>query len=96
MANAQRDENRIPVGLAVSDTDGETTLPLYLDSATNRLLIEIEVVTDNVGTLPAQPAIRDQNNVPVSLAVTDDANETPTPLLIDSRNGFLYLDVLIE
>jgi hypothetical protein len=94
--NAKRDQNFVPVGLGADDTDITQTLPLTVDTASNRLLIEITSVDTSSGTLPTAPAPRDQNFVPVAMAVTDDANETPVPLMIDSRNGLLYVDVEIE
>lgn len=34
-----RDQNRVPALLGVSSTDGETAVPVYVDEATNRLLV---------------------------------------------------------
>ena len=39
MAQAPRDENRVTAFLGTSNADGTTTLPVYVDSATNRLLV---------------------------------------------------------
>lgn len=39
MAQAKRDDNRVPSLLGVSNADGLTPLPVYVDSATNRLLV---------------------------------------------------------
>lgn len=39
MANASRDGNRVPVLIGASNADGVTPLPVYVDSATNRLLV---------------------------------------------------------
>ena len=91
MSNAKRDNNRITVGLAYDETN---TQPLKVDASTGTLIVEITPVA----SLPAtsSPAIkRDSNDIPVVLAVTDDANSTPSPLLTDS-NGLLIVDVLIE
>jgi hypothetical protein len=38
MDNAKRDENHVPTLLAVSSTDGESTVTLYADPDTHRLL----------------------------------------------------------
>ena len=96
MAIAKRDENLVTSFLAVSDDDGVTPVDVGIDPVTNRLLIEITPVSDSSpATLPTV-APRDGNNVPVHLLVTDDASETITPFLIDSRNGLLYVDVLVE
>lgn len=37
-ANAARDENRIPVAMAVSSADGTTPVALYVDSDRNLLI----------------------------------------------------------
>ncbi len=39
MAEAPRDENRVTSLLGTSSADGTTTLPVYVDAATNRLLV---------------------------------------------------------
>jgi len=92
MSQAKRDNNSIPTSLAV-DTDGNTE-PLRVDPATGRLLIEVAVVSS---TDPATPSgKRDNNQIPVSYAITDDASATPTPLIIDNRNGYLFVDLVQE
>ncbi len=52
MANASRDANRITTLLAVSNADGVTALPVYVDSATNRLLVNASIS----GSITASPA----------------------------------------
>lgn len=94
MAVAQRDANFVTVGMGVSSVDGVTPLPILVDVVTGRLLVEIAIVTDVVGTLPSAPAARDANHVTVGLA--SDGSGNPLPLMIDHRNNFLYLDVLVE
>jgi len=96
MAQAARDENYVASALGVSDADSVTTLPLRVDPVTNRLLIDLSVNTNTAPpTLPTN-AERDDNFVPVGLGVTDDSNLTPTPILIDSRTGYLWADVIVE
>lgn len=90
---ARRDNSGVPVGLG---SDGTTTKQLRVDSATNRLLIAIDIVSDVAAPSFPITAPRDNSQNPVSMAVTDDANETPRPLIIDSRNGYLFVDVLVE
>lgn len=43
MAQAARDQNRVTALLATSNADGLTTLPVYVDSSTNRLLVDANV-----------------------------------------------------
>lgn len=71
--------------------DGTAAVPLKVDAATGRLLIEITPVTDSVSVLhDGKP---DDNHEYVSIA--SDGTNTKA-LLIDHRNGFLYCDVLDE
>lgn len=92
MAQTGIDNNRVATALAV-DTNN-VTQPLRVDAATSRLLI---VITPMVTTTPATLALKiDDNRVGTSEVVTDDANETVTPLIIDTRTGFLFVDVLEE
>ena len=91
---ARRDQNYVPVGLGVDGTGG--TKQLRVDPITNRLLIDITLVSDVAP--PAFPvnAPRDSNHMPVAMAVTDNAAKTPRPLLIDSRNGYIFCDIEVE
>ena len=95
MANALRDNNRVPTKIA-SDDAGSVE-PLRVDPANNRLLLDVTVVTDAgyAGTWPTRTP-RDNNRVPIAMAVTDDADETVTPLRIDNRNGLLFVDWFAE
>lgn len=74
MAEAKRDQNHVPVLLGY-DEQQNTTVMAHCDSLTNYVLIEIQPRPDYVGVNLTEPAKRDQNHVPVMLAVTDDINE---------------------
>lgn len=88
---APRDSNHVPVALGV-DGSGNT-LPLRVDPATGRLLIEIVGVTSvSPPTLPATLP-RDANHVTVAGAMS---GSSVAPILIDSRNGTLWVDLLVE
>lgn len=87
------DENREYKALVV-DENGDIA-SLLVDPSTGRLLIDIEIVTSSGTEVLNNPDI-DENHEYVALAVTDDANLTPTPLHVDSRNGYLYCDILEE
>lgn len=91
-AQAKRDQNKVPTLLAV-DTNGDTQ-PMRVDPSTSRLLIEIVAVTDST---PSTLAVkRDENRVHVGCAVTDDGSATVTPLIVDNRNGYLFVDLVTE
>lgn len=93
MANAKRDDNKVPVALAESE-DG-TTEPLRVDPATSYLLVDVARVDDNgiIGSWPSRSP-RDDNRIPIIMGETDDVNATPTPLRIDRRNGYLFVDLI--
>jgi hypothetical protein len=44
MTDAIRDKNHIPVALGVSSEDANVTLPLLVNPATGRLLVEVPEV----------------------------------------------------
>jgi len=91
MGQAARDQNYIPTTLA---WDGTTTSPLEVDTSTGRLLVEIIAVS--ASTPSGVVRVNDENRVAVALAVTDDVAATVSPLIVDSRNGYLFVDLLIE
>lgn len=88
--NAKHDENAVHTALAV-DTNGVVEA-LRCDPSTSRLLIDVTIVSSTVpATLPAQ-AKHDENCIPSAMGVTDDAAATITPLIVDSRNNYLFVD----
>ena len=92
MGISRIDDNFTKTAIA---SDGVTGIePLRVDPVTSRLLIDVEVTTS---TTPATlESKRDDNFVPVSYAVTDDASENLTPLIIDNRSGYLFVDFNLE
>lgn len=90
MANAPRDNNREPVVLVLG-TDG-VLYPLYLDSVTHRVLIDVTLVAD-VPAPALAPAI-DNNRQPVSEGVTANAALSPSPLLMQTATKYLWVDIM--
>lgn len=90
MANAKIDNNREKTAIAV-DTDGNIA-NLKVDATTGRLLIEINTATN---TVPVQRTVTkpDENYHRVSMVYD---GTTTKPLLINSDDGYLWCDVLIE
>lgn len=88
MTNAYRDENHIPVKLALSNADGITVLPLQAEPTTHALAI-----SDAVGGAPVTSAnaSRDENFVTTIMAVSSADGVTPVPLVIDSVTGKLLI-----
>lgn len=92
MAQASIDNNNVKTILAYNETTGLAE-PIQVATASGRLLLDITVVTTSTpGTIPG---VRDQNFVPGLLCVETDT-DTISPFIIDSRNGLLYVDVLVE
>jgi len=77
MAEAKRDENHIPTILAISNADGETTLPVWGDSGLHAL-----AVSDGLGgsDLSGDVDARDQNRVVAFMAVSSVDGVTPVPV----------------
>ena len=83
------DENREYLSLA---SDGSSAVPIRVDPVTGRLLIEIYYLPEVARTLNRTKI--DENSEDVSKAINDDGDIVP--LLIDSRNGYLLVDLLVE
>ena len=95
MAQAKRDQNRVTVGMGVTDDADKTPSQLLVDPSTERLLIDITVVATSTPVL-GTVASHDADYTTTKLGVYDDSTKTVSTLLIDSRNGYLYCDVLVE
>lgn len=89
----KRDENSEVVVGGV-DTDGAIK-PLLVDPVTGRLLIDIEVVSEPISPILNKNKI-DENRESTSQGVGDDSTADEIPFHIDSRNGNLFLDVIVE
>ena len=88
MANAPRDNNRVPTILATSNVDGFTTIPIYVNPTTH----VVQVDCGNTGSdLSDDDADRDENRVPVMLGVSNDDGETTVPIYGDPANGNLLI-----
>jgi len=85
MTNARKDENRVKVAMAVQD-NGADLVQLAVDDATNRLLATYlgDDGTSNDGIAP-----RDENHVPVLMAVSADDGVTPVAIYATSDGKLL-------
>ena len=92
MSDSKVDNNYVRTALASDNST--STEPLRVDPVTSRLLVDIEITTST--TPPTLSGKRDDNYVPTAYALTDDANETLTPLIIDNRSGYLWVDMILE
>lgn len=93
MAQAPRDQNDCPAAL-VWDSSNSTTAPIKVDPSTGRLLIDITIVSSTTPVLNGVK--RDDNFVTTCAGTADNAGASVMPLLIDSRNGYLWMDIVVE
>lgn len=84
MANAKRDQNRVPVLLGALNTDGVTTI--MIQATTNSLNVNNGITGSDFGKTNAQ---RDQNRIPVLLAVSSVDGVTPVEVYADSSGNLL-------
>lgn len=82
MAQAPRDNNRIPAMLVISNADGTTPIPLYANPSTHRLIIAAAGGTVNART----DARRDENRITTLLAVSSSDGITPVTLMADATS----------
>jgi len=93
--NAKIDENRAGSSLVTEDNAGSLTNSLLVDATTGRLLIACYKVTEP--SAPVKNNINiDENRKNVAFGVTDDSSSVATPLAVDSRNGYLFVDLIVE
>jgi len=94
--NAKRDENQVPVLLGLNNSDSVSTEEFRVDPVTDRLLIDVTLIADHAApTLPATLP-RDDNHVAVRGGVTDDGSLSPSPFIIDTATGLLFVDLVSE
>lgn len=88
MAEAIKDNNKVPTIMGVLNTDGTTPTRLTADPATHILQVMNDITGSDLGT---DNASRDNSGIPTSLAVSSVDEATPVLLYVDS-NGFLLVD----
>lgn len=87
------DENTKNVGLGKSRARSQAAVPLLVNPATGELLVEIIPITDD-GTIITRLNIPiDENTHQVSGAITDDSDQTITPLTVEETKGVTCLRV---
>jgi hypothetical protein len=86
MANAPRDENRIPTALGVLYTDGVTVIPIAINPVTGN----VKTVTGlSISQAAKNIAPRDENSVPSLLGVSSVDGVTPIPIYVDETGAIL-------
>lgn len=85
--SAIRDQNRIPIWWGLSSVDGVTPVPIAVDSATGKPLMEIgtsvsAVIAAHYLTLP-----RDDNRIPCIGGQSTDGSGTIIPISVNPSTG---------
>lgn len=89
MGNASIDDNRVRTALGWDETN-LVTIPLQCATASGRLLVDvIDVIDSTKGSLKSKI---DDNYVRTCLV--QDSNGNIVPLMIDTRNGCVYVDII--
>ncbi len=88
---ASIDENYGDVAIAATNESTSVAAPLLVDASTGRLLIAITVVSSTSPTLNGQAIDENRSKT----AMVDNSSDI-VPLLIDNRNGYLWMDVSVE
>ena len=87
------DENSRQIGFGL-EHGTENILPFLVDPATNELLIEI-IPISSAGTITTANIDNDENSRQVGAGITDDSNQTITPITVDIINGLPCLRIEI-
>ena len=88
MANAQRDANRVPTAIAVSDADGATPVLLQADPVSHGIKLSHGTTGSDLGPTNA---IHDANRVPSMVAVSSVDGVTPVVLYADPSTNELLI-----
>ncbi len=88
MANAKRDNNRIPTLIAASRTDGTTPINIYVNPTTHQLMVE----TNAVAITQRSVAPRDANRIPVLLGVSSSNGTTPVTICCNPTTHGLFVE----
>jgi hypothetical protein len=90
MANAKKDGNYISTLLGVLNSDGSTIVPVQVNATNRALKVDDNTTGSDNGPSPSR-ALRDENRVPVFMAVSDVDGVTPVAIYADSE-GKLLID----
>lgn len=86
MAQAPRDQNRVPTLLGVLNTNGTTPTVVLANPSIHALMVEDNSTGSDFG---GHNAVRDENRVPVLLAVSSSDGRTIVPVYVNSSGQLL-------
>jgi len=81
MTDAKRDQNRVTVLLGVSNVDGVTPTPVYVNPVSHAVLVS--GASDGLTPVVGTKIKRDSNRVPVGRGVSSADGTTPLPYHVD-------------
>lgn len=90
MTNAYKDENSIPTLIATSNVNGNSIIRVLANSTNHGLKVDDNTTGTDHGN-NGNIANRDENNVPVLIAVSSTDGITPVEVYVDS-SGKLLID----
>ncbi len=90
MAQAKYDQDYVPVGLGINNTDTTTPLMLRVDPVTNYVLVDVTGAT--ISATPASMDKRDQNYQPTMYGVSSADSTVLLPIRTDSL-GRILVDI---
>ncbi len=91
MANAYRDENSKPNLIAASKNDGVTIVPIQVNATNHSLVIDDASTGSDNGNNEGNAA-RDENSVPVLLAISSVDGVSIVEVYGDPATGALLID----
>lgn len=86
MAQAPRDQNRVPALLGTLNTDGVTPTVVLADPSNHAIKVNDDTTGSDMG---GHNAVRDQNRVPVLLAVSSADGRTIIPIYANSSGQLM-------
>ena len=82
------DENRIPVILGVSNDDGSSVIPVYVNPSNHGLFVDDDITGIDLG---GNPDPRDENRKVAFFAVSSEDGETPVAVYVDASTNKLLI-----
>lgn len=91
MTTASRDQNNVPTLIAASKNDGTTIVKIQVSATTHGLIVQDAHTGSDNGNNGGN-AMRDENSVPVLIAVSSVDGVTPVEVYGDPATGALLVD----
>ncbi len=86
MANASKDDNKVPTMLGLLNTDGITPTRIRANASSHALMVDDNTTGSDAGSNPTK---RDDNGEPTLMAVSSADGSTPVALYVNSSGELL-------